>query len=128
MLIYLLQQILECTLDRGRSGRGRDLHRHLARRQPQIQRNAGALAGRSFLHHSLQVDEFGTENLQTFLQSFDLMLDIFFDGGNFMKTVADVNVHERLGLANEVRNQELSYADCTPGGKKASGELQCLQN
>jgi hypothetical protein len=48
------------------------------------------------------VDEFGTENLQTFLQFFDLMLDVFFYGGNLMKTVADVNVHERLGLANEV--------------------------
>jgi hypothetical protein len=30
------------------------------------------------------------------------MLNIFFNGGKFWKTIADVNVHERLGLANEV--------------------------
>jgi hypothetical protein len=48
------------------------------------------------------VDELGTEDLQSFLQFFDLVLNIFFDGGNLMKTVAEVNVHERLGLANEV--------------------------
>jgi hypothetical protein len=77
------------------------------------------------------VDELWAENLQTCLQSFDLMLDIFFYGGNFMKTVADVNVHERLGLADEVRNQGLSYADCTPGRKKANrriGSLMITEN
>ena len=44
------------------------------------------------------MDEFGTENLQTFLQFFDLMLDIFFDGGNFVKTVTEVNVHSASAL------------------------------
>jgi hypothetical protein len=54
------------------------------------------------------VDEIRTEDLQAFLQFFDLMLDIFFYRGNFMQAVTDVNIHERLGLANEVRNQVLS--------------------
>jgi hypothetical protein len=44
------------------------------------------------------VDEFGTENLQTFLQFFDLMLNVFFYGGNLMKTVANVNVHSASAL------------------------------
>jgi hypothetical protein len=37
------------------------------------------------------------------LQFFDLVLDFFFYGGNFMKTITDVYIHERLGLADEVR-------------------------
>jgi hypothetical protein len=41
--------------------------------------------------------------LQAFLQFFDLILNVFFDRGNFMKTVTDVYIHERLGLADEVR-------------------------
>jgi recombinational DNA repair protein (RecF pathway) len=45
------------------------------------------------------MDEFGTEDLQALLQFFDLMLYIFFNGGKSMKTIADVNVHERLGIA-----------------------------
>jgi hypothetical protein len=48
------------------------------------------------------VDELRAEYLQPLLQFFDLMLNVFFYGGDFMKTVTDVNVHERLGLANEV--------------------------
>ncbi len=98
VLIDLLQQILKRSLHRGCSGRSRSLHCHLTRRQAQVQRNAGALAGRDLLDHALQVDKFGTENLQAFLQFFDLMLDVFFYGGNFMKTVTDVNVHSASAL------------------------------
>jgi hypothetical protein len=29
------------------------------------------------------------------------MLDVFFNGGSFMKPVTDVDVHEHLKLANE---------------------------
>jgi hypothetical protein len=54
------------------------------------------------------VDQFGAKDLQSFLQFFDLMLDVFFYGGNFMKPVTEVNVHLRLGLADEVRNLMLS--------------------
>jgi len=35
-------------------------------------------------------------------------LNIFLDGGILMKTITDVNVHERLGIAYEVRHQVLS--------------------
>src|SRR5579864_2767334 len=49
------------------------------------------------------MNEFRTEDLESLLQFFDLMLNVFFDGGIFRKTVTDVNIHERLGLANEVR-------------------------
>jgi hypothetical protein len=44
------------------------------------------------------MDEFRAKYLQTFLQFLDLMLNISFDGGNFMKTVADVNVHSASAL------------------------------
>ena len=44
----------------------------------------------------------GRNTCRRFSQLFDLMLNIFFNGGIFGKTIADVNVHERLGLANEV--------------------------
>jgi hypothetical protein len=54
------------------------------------------------------VDEFGPEDLQAFPQFFDLMLSFFFYGGRFMKTVTDVDVHERLGLANEVAQPSAS--------------------
>src|SRR5579862_1050258 len=56
------------------------------------------------------MDEIWPEYLQALLQFFNLMLNIFLDGGKFMKAIADVNVHERLGLAYEVRNQVLSTA------------------
>ena len=59
------------------------------------------------------------------------MLNVFFDGGNFVKTVTDVNVHERLGLANEVRNQVLSKDDLTaivhPHENKASGRIAACE-
>jgi hypothetical protein len=54
------------------------------------------------------MNKFRTEDLKPFSQFFDLMLNVFFYGGSFMKAITDVNVHERLGLANEVRNQVLS--------------------
>jgi hypothetical protein len=74
---------------------------HLSRRQAQVERNAGAFARREFFDHAFQMDQFGTEDLQAFSQFFDLMLDVFFYGGSFMKAVTDVDVHEHLGLANE---------------------------
>jgi hypothetical protein len=46
------------------------------------------------------MNELGAEDLQAFPQFFDLMLDIFFYGGSFMKPVTDVNVHEHLKLAD----------------------------
>ena len=66
---------------------------HLSRRQAQVERNAGAFARGDLLDHAFQVNEFGPENLQAFSQFFDLMLDVFFYGGSFMKTVTDVDVH-----------------------------------
>jgi len=70
--------------------------------QPEIQGNNCALAGGDFFHHAFEVDKIGTKDLQTLLQFFDLMLNVFFYGGKFWKTITDMNVHERLGLANEV--------------------------
>jgi hypothetical protein len=42
-----------------------------------------------------------TEDLQPFLQFVDLVLDVFFYGGSFMKAITNVDVHEHLRLANE---------------------------
>ena len=47
------------------------------------------------------MNEFGPENLQAFAQFFNVMLNVFLYGGSLMKTIADVNVHEHLGVANE---------------------------
>ena len=66
-------------------------------RQAQIQRRARALAGRVLLDDSLEVYQFRPEYQQAFSQFFDLVLYVFFDRGKFGKTVAEVNVHERLG-------------------------------
>ena len=49
--------------------------------------------GGDFFHHAFQVNEFRTENLKPFSQFFDLMLDVFFYGGSFVKPVTDMNVH-----------------------------------
>ena len=49
------------------------------------------------------MDQLGAEDLQAFSQFFDLMLDVFFYGGSFMKAVTDVNVHEHLKLARRRR-------------------------
>ena len=125
VLIDLLQQILKRTLNRSRRvGRGR-LHRHLPRRQSQVQRHAGAFARRRFFHHSLEVDQLGTENLQTFLQFFDLMLNIFFDGGNFMKTIADVNVHSASALLTKCATK-CFLSRLYTRWKKANGEFDCF--
>jgi hypothetical protein len=45
------------------------------------------------------MNEFRAENLQAFLQFFNLMLNVFFRGRRLVKTVTDVNVHEHLELA-----------------------------
>jgi hypothetical protein len=39
------------------------------------------------------MDQFRAKELQPFPQFFDLMLDVFFYGGSFMKPVTDVDVH-----------------------------------
>jgi hypothetical protein len=39
------------------------------------------------------VDQFRAEDLQALAQFFDLMLEVFFYGGSFMKAVTDVDVH-----------------------------------
>jgi hypothetical protein len=71
------------------------------------------------------MDQVRAEHLQPFLQFFDLVLDVFFYGGIFVKPINNVNVHERLGLAvRSSRNQVLSKADCTPGARKANGEFE----
>ena len=103
MLVDLLQQVFKSSLHGSSGIRSFGLHRHLSRRQSQVQRNAGTFTRGDLLYYPLQMDEFRAEDLQSFLQFFDLMLNIFFYGGNFMKTITDVNVHERLGFANEVR-------------------------
>ena len=102
MLIDLLQQILKCTLHGSRRVGAEVCTAICPEGNRKFSDTLVPSRRRCFFHHSLEVDEFGTEHLQTFLQFFDLVLNIFFDGGNFMKTVTDVNVHERLGLANEV--------------------------
>jgi hypothetical protein len=71
VFIDLLQQIFECALHRGRGGRGFGLHRHLSRRQAQVQRDAGAFAGGDFLHHAFEMNQFRAENLQA-LRSFSI--------------------------------------------------------
>jgi hypothetical protein len=60
------------------------------------------------------MNEVGTKNLQAFSQSFDLMLNIFFRGGSFVKPVTDVDVHEHLELANEERKPVLSKSILHP--------------
>src|SRR5579872_1978669 len=108
VLADLTEKIFEPGLHSGLCRGSRYLHRHLSRWQAQIQRNANALASRKLLYNSSEVNQIGPEDLQPFLQFFNLMLDVFLNGGNFRKTITDVNVHERLGLAYEVRNQVLS--------------------
>jgi hypothetical protein len=71
------------------------------------------------------VDEFGAENLQTLLQSFDLVLDIFFDGGKFVKTITDVNVHSASALLTKCATKCFLSRIVHPA-KKASGELHCF--
>ena len=98
MPVHLLQQIFERTLDRGFGSRSFRLHRHLARRQTQVQRNAGAFARQILLDCSLQMHQFGPEDLQAFAQFFNLVLDVFLYGGSLMKTITDMDVHEHLGV------------------------------
>jgi hypothetical protein len=48
-----------------------------------------------------------------------------------MQPVTEVNIHERLGLANEIRATKCcltlpSKANCTPAEKRSSGDLQKL--
>jgi hypothetical protein len=45
------------------------------------------------------MDEVGAKYLKAFSQFFDLVLEVFLYGGAFMKAIADVNVHEHLGVA-----------------------------
>src|SRR3984957_15802004 len=47
------------------------------------------------------MNEAWPEGLQAFLQFFNVVLNIFFRGGSFMKTITDVDVHEHLELADE---------------------------
>ena len=71
------------------------------------------------------MDQIRAEDLQSLVQFFDLVLNVFFYGGIFVKPINNVNVHERLGLAvRSSRNQVLSKADCTPGARKADGEFE----
>jgi hypothetical protein len=53
------------------------------------------------------VNKFRAKNLQPFTQLFNLKLNFFFDGGSFMKTVTDMDVHEHLKLADEGRKPVL---------------------
>jgi hypothetical protein len=90
---HLLQQVFECALHRSLGRLGFGLHGHLSGRQPQVQRNAGSFAGGDLLHHAFEMDQFRAKDLQAFPQFFDLMLDVFFYGGSFVKPVTDVDVH-----------------------------------
>ena len=60
------------------------------------------------------MNKFGTKNLQAFSQFFDLVLEVFFYGGSFMKPVTDVDVHEHLELADERRKPVLSNKSVHP--------------
>jgi hypothetical protein len=52
------------------------------------------------------------------------MLNIFFNGGIFGKTIADVNVHERLGLANEVAQPSAFLRKLYTPFYKAKAEIE----
>ena len=93
VLVDLLQQVFERGLHGSGGASGRGLRRHLSRRQTQVERNTDPFARRDLFHHAFQVNEFGPENLQPFSQLFYLMVDVFFYGGSFVKTVTDVDVH-----------------------------------
>jgi len=67
------------------------------------------------------MNEFRAENLQPLPQFFDVMLNIFFYGGSFMKPITDVDVHEHLKLANEERKPVLSKAIVHPDAKWKRG-------
>jgi hypothetical protein len=54
------------------------------------------------------MDQLRPEDLEALSQLFNLMLDVFFYGGSFMKTITDVNVHEHLKLAIERSKPVLS--------------------
>jgi hypothetical protein len=69
------------------------------------------------------VDEFRPKHLQAFAQFFDQVLEVFLYGGTFVKPVTDVDIHERLGVPDEVA-QVLPKENCTPGKKFASGEFR----
>ncbi len=47
------------------------------------------------------MDRFAAEDLQASSQFFNLMLNVFFYSGSFMKAVTDVDVHEHLGYSND---------------------------
>src|ERR1700678_2745088 len=71
------------------------------------------------------MNELGAKDLQPFLQFSDLMLNVVFDGGSFMKTITQVDVHEHLKLARRRRaNQCLlekivhPRTDCNAGIEK----------
>src|SRR5579862_7214632 len=67
------------------------------------------------------MNELRAEHLQPFSQFFDVMLNVFFQGGGFMKAVADMNVHEHLKLADGARQPVLSKLIVHPQEKCKSG-------
>jgi len=70
------------------------------------------------------MNQLGTEDLQPFPQFFDLMLNVFFYCGSFMKPVTDVDVHEHLKLANGDAQTSAFYGDCTPAANIARPEIE----
>lgn len=64
------------------------------------------------------MNQFRTEYLEAFPQLIDLMVNIFFNSGEFGKTVTEVNIHERL-LTNS-RNQLPSLSRLYTRSKKGN--------
>src|ERR1700730_18114369 len=67
----------------------------MAPREPQGLGHGRALARRALLHHTLQVQQFGPENLQPLAQFFDQMSDFFFEIGCLTQLIADVDIHAK---------------------------------
>ena len=94
VLVQLLLQVLEPSLD-GRDDRCTALlRRHLSRGQPQIQRHIETVT-RVFLDRALQVHQVRTKYLEVAAQFFHLLVDEFFEVGCLGNLVADLNIHAK---------------------------------
>jgi hypothetical protein len=89
----LIDQLVERCLDgRRRSGPVR-FRRHLARWQPQVQRNRRTLPRVLFLNDGVQMHQLGAEELEPLPHLVDLLVEFFFEVGSFGNLVADVDIH-----------------------------------
>src|SRR5437764_8718866 len=120
----LIEQIFKCSFDGSRRCRSRFLCRHLARRQPQIQRDGRAFAWRILFHRAFQVHELWLEHLQAFLDLSCSVLYFLFYLRGLRNFVTDVDIHARLGYGR--RSREALQSDSTPDA--ALQNLKCGTN